>query len=233
MIIKNSTTLEQLWQLRRKFSPRWGSESAKVRAARENLTGDELEKAKQEYRDFETVATSVIVLTDLRQEFEELKVKHAKEVAELKEKLALAAVTPPPDLTPEERDRLSQGTYEGPDMTPDSPYSSGGPSAQSLMDTRYDEAGARAEKESAKLVKKAQSVVDLFDAGKERDARHELEHLVPDARVVGSWLQWEQDYLLTEVATELNGYVQAVNEAWEQVQRNDDLSARELLAGIK
>ena len=69
MRITENTSLDDLWKLRREFAPRWSSESAKIRKARVTLSGSELEKAEQEYRDFETVATSVIAITDLRQAY--------------------------------------------------------------------------------------------------------------------------------------------------------------------
>ena len=69
MRITEDTSLDDLWKLRREFAPRWSRESAKLREARGALSGAELRKAEQEYMDFETVATSVIAITDLRQAY--------------------------------------------------------------------------------------------------------------------------------------------------------------------
>ena len=89
MRITENTSLDDLWKLRRAFAPRWGRESEKIREARLTLSGSELVKAEQEYRDFETVATSVIVITDLRQHYYKAKEELAKVNAALSEATSL------------------------------------------------------------------------------------------------------------------------------------------------
>ena len=88
MRITANTPLDELWALRREFAPRWSSEAAKVRRARRELKGAELNAAKRSYEDFETVATSVIAITDLRDEYEKAMEKSTIEIADLREEIA-------------------------------------------------------------------------------------------------------------------------------------------------
>ena len=105
MRITKDTSYEQLKQLRKSFAPRWETEAAKVKEARATLTGEALAQAEQAYADFETVATAVIAMTQLRQIYEADLVKWSEPAAT-------------EERTPEERDRRAQGHYSGPDMTP-------------------------------------------------------------------------------------------------------------------
>ncbi len=105
MRITKDTTYEELSALRKSFAPRWDTEAAKVKEARATLTGEALAQAEQAYADFETVATAVIAMTQLRQIYEADLVKWSEPAAT-------------EELTPEERDQRAQGHYSGPDMTP-------------------------------------------------------------------------------------------------------------------
>ena len=115
MRITKDTTYEELSALRKSFAPRWETEAAKVREARVTLTGEALAQAEQAYADFETVATAVIAITDLRQIYEEAAAQVYEHAADLVEGSEPAATE---ELTPEERDQRAQGHYSGPDMTP-------------------------------------------------------------------------------------------------------------------
>ena len=110
MRITKDTPLDDLWELRRYFSPRWAKESAMIKAARSargEIGEEALAAAELAYEDFETVATSVIAICDLKQQIQKL-LQNVEGTRATEE------------LTPEERDRRSQASsYDGPDMTPD------------------------------------------------------------------------------------------------------------------
>lgn len=68
MRITADTPLDDLNELRKSFVPRWAAEARLIKEARDKYQkGDQpLTVAEQRYADFETVATAVIQITNLR-----------------------------------------------------------------------------------------------------------------------------------------------------------------------
>ena len=109
MLIEKDTPLDDLWALRHKFSPRWATESKKVRIARKTLTGDALKRAKQDYADFETVGSAVIQIVELRTELAEAQAT----ILDLQSQLSVSTDGVPdtrPDTVPVENVEASRPT---------------------------------------------------------------------------------------------------------------------------
>lgn len=72
MRITADTTSAELEKLRDSFKPRWKAEAARLKSMRSMYKEgtDSRDLAEQRYADFETVATAVIVIDDLRRELE-------------------------------------------------------------------------------------------------------------------------------------------------------------------
>ena len=72
MRITTESTSAELAELRDSFKPRWKAEAARLKSMRATYAEgtDERDRAEQRYADFETVATAVIVIDDLRRELE-------------------------------------------------------------------------------------------------------------------------------------------------------------------
>ncbi len=171
MRITRDTPLSELVKLRKSFGPQWASESAKIREARRNLSGDELKRAERDYGWFETVATAVIVITDLRRELDSSRETFNEVVTESRTEMEI------------QRERVEKAQREweekgSPDDTPDSKQGTEYKKAIAL-NKQYQ---LETLEESARQARA--SAQDFYNQGKVAKTSSDREHLMDHAREV-------------------------------------------------